>query len=61
MNCYIFDGSFEGLLSCVFAAFSNRERPQQLRRRDGSAPTLFSDTEGMEIATVAEHADRVWR
>ena len=60
MNCYIFDGSFEGLLCCVFAAFSFRERPRQLRRRN-AAPTLFGDTAGREIPTVPEQADRVWR
>ncbi len=60
MNRYIFDGTFEGLLSCVFAAFTHRERPQQLQRLNGSL-TLFGGAEGREIDTVVEHADRVWR
>ncbi len=60
MNCYRFDGSFEGLLSCVFAAFSNRERPRRLMRFN-SMPTLFDNTDGRVIATEPEQADRVWR
>jgi len=59
-DTYSFDGTFDGLLSCVFAAFSRHERPQNLVREDAPAPTLFS---GADFAVVTDTtlSDRVWR
>ena len=39
---YIFDSSFEGLLCCVFNAFSRHEQPGLLQRHDAPR-SLFHD------------------
>lgn len=53
---YRSDGSFEGLLCCVFESYTRREWPAELLEPD--AATLFPIR---DIAAVPAHADRVWR
>ena len=54
---YIFDSTFEGLLCCVFAAFTNHEYDVELCRED-AVRSLFG--EERTINTTEDNADRVW-
>ncbi len=53
-RAYLYDGSFEGLLCCVFEGFLRRERPVQIL--PAGEPTLYP---AREIATRRERAERV--
>lgn len=39
---YVYDGSFEGLLTAVFESFENRELPCSIVAEDELVPTLFA-------------------
>ena len=39
---YVYDGSFEGLLTAVFESFENRELPCSIVAEDEFVPTLFA-------------------
>lgn len=39
---YVYDGSFEGLLTAVFESFESRELPCSIVAEDEFVPTLFS-------------------
>ena len=39
---YVYDGSYEGFLCCVFEAFLAKERPFDILTEDRLEPTLFS-------------------
>ncbi|MDR0724974.1 MAG: TIGR03915 family putative DNA repair protein [Prevotellaceae bacterium] len=56
MLYFIYDNTFEGLLTCVFEAFNRREFPQRIVRTD-SAPLLF--TESFKVITDEVKAERV--
>ncbi|MDR1340486.1 MAG: TIGR03915 family putative DNA repair protein [Prevotellaceae bacterium] len=43
MLYFIYDNTFEGLLTCVFEAFNRREFPQDIVRKD-ILPPLFTDS-----------------
>lgn len=58
MNTYRFDSSFDGLLCCVFAAFTRHERNVRLER-DDSPSSLFS-MEEPTVTTDTAQSDRVW-
>jgi len=53
--CYRYDGSFYGMLSCVFEAFEKKEMPMQIACADGS---LFNT---INIETDARKAERILR
>ncbi len=55
MLYFIYDHTFEGLLTCVFEAFSRKQFPEQILHED--KPALF--VEKYEIVTDPEKADRV--
>lgn len=54
---YIYDGSFEGLLCCVFEAFSTHTLPLSIWPAGAEQPTLFPLR---EIPTDSDRADRVF-
>lgn len=54
---YLYDGSFDGFLCCVFESFSRRETPAEIFYSDAS-PSFF---ETREIETDAVKAGRVYR
>ncbi|MCL1828715.1 MAG: TIGR03915 family putative DNA repair protein [Oscillospiraceae bacterium] len=54
---YIYDGTFEGFLSCVFEAFLKKEAPSLISKQN--AIQLSVGAEVKEIATDPEKADRV--
>ncbi len=53
---YCYDGSFDGLLCCVFEAYEKRETPSDILSEDASLPLLLPVK---MIATDAERAGRV--
>lgn len=55
---YLYDGSFEGLLSCVFVSFERRERPCAVVSEE---PEQLSLAEILRVATSPEKAERVLR
>lgn len=59
MTIYIFDGSFDGMLSAVFDSFARKENVDILQTSEAPLP-LFYDTLH-EVATDNEKASRVWR
>ena len=59
MVLFIFDGTFEGLLTAVFEAYARKRFPDRLAG-EGEPPLLFVD-EVTRVATDAAKADRVWR
>lgn len=59
MNIFLFDNTFEGLLTSVFEAYSRRTFPDILLM-EGEPLPLFYD-EAFTVITDREKADRVWR
>lgn len=59
MNIFIFDNTFEGLLTSVFEAYSRRTFPDALFQ-EGQPLPLFYD-EVFTVITEEEKAKRVWR
>lgn len=55
---YVYDGSFEGLLTAVFESFENRELPCSIVAEDEFVPTLFACK---TVDTDPQKADRVRR
>lgn len=53
---YLYDGSMEGMLSCIFEAFSRKERPRVISAEDRFEPNLF---DSRSIRTTPMHAARV--
>lgn len=53
---YLYDGSFEGFLSCVFESFLSKQRPYDMISQDLSQPTLIAQ---QWIATDLAKAARV--
>ncbi|MBQ3634075.1 MAG: TIGR03915 family putative DNA repair protein [Bacteroidales bacterium] len=58
MTIYTFDGSLNGLLSAVFAAFERKEQPEQLLTSGDPLP-LFADLV-FSVTTDEQKALRVW-
>lgn len=58
MLVFTYDGSFEGLLSVIFEAFSLRQDPALILGR-GETPPLLADRV-VEVATDPAKAGRVW-
>ena len=59
MNIFVFDNTFEGLLTSVFEAYSRRIFPDALSP-EGEPLPLFHD-EVFTVITEEEKAKRVWR
>ncbi len=58
MYIFVYDSTFEGLLTAVFEAYSRRTFPDLLLR-EGEMPPLFYN-ELFTVYTDKEKADRVW-
>lgn len=54
---YLYDGSFEGLLSAVFECYANHDFPSAIEQTEYGQQTLFSDY--LHIATDSSKAERV--
>lgn len=59
MNIFLYDKSFEGLLTSVFEAYSRRTFPDALLQ-EGEPLPLFCD-EVFTVVTDEAKAARVWR
>ena len=55
---YTYDGSFDGLLCCVFTAFERKERPWSVIPENECQPSLF---DVIYVETRLDHARRVLR
>ena len=55
---YYYDGSFEGLLCCIFDSYANKEVLTAIYRDEDFVPTLFASR---YIQTDLDHANRVFR
>ena len=55
---YLYDGSYEGMLCCVYESVYGREVPADIVPEDEAEPTLFCTK---YIETDLEHAQRVLR
>jgi probable DNA metabolism protein len=58
MVYYYYDGSFDGLLCCVFDSYANKERLTAIYRDEASVLTLF---DCRRVVTDPQHANRVLR
>lgn len=58
MKDYLYDGSFDGLLTAIFYAYSSNETSQILKEKY-YVPSLF--TEAISITTESDKADRVYK
>ena len=59
LNLYIYDKTFEGLLTLVFDAYAHKAFPDQILGETEWLP-LFSDT-AFRVVTDKDKAQRVWR
>lgn len=55
---YLYDGSFEGLLCCVYESVYSRTRPVAIWPEENAEPTLFRQ---QWVEADSEKAERVWR
>lgn len=55
---YQYDGSFEGLLCCVFESYTQKERPTAILRDGDDEPGLFTIR---FVKTDRQHAQRIYR
>lgn len=56
--CYIFDGSFEGLLTSIYEAYYNRQDPEYIVTYQESIPSLL--LECVQITTDTIKSDKVY-
>lgn len=59
MILFIFDGTFEGLLTSLFDAYFRRQFPDILVREGEALPLFYDDIHN--VATDSEKSERVWR
>ncbi len=55
---YVYDGSFPGLMCCIFDSYYKRELPAAIYAENRAQPTLF---EVRQVKTDSEHSGRVIR
>jgi probable DNA metabolism protein len=58
MNHYVYDGSFEGLLTLIFEAYDRKNFPDKIERQQQYCKTMFS--EPFFVITDRPRASRVW-
>ena len=59
MNVFVFDNSFDGLLTAVFDAYVRKSFPDLLLGEGDSLPLFYDELH--TVVTDEEHAGRVWR
>lgn len=55
--CYIYDGSFEGLLTAIYNAYYSKDKPIEILEESEFQPSLI--TQSVNIHTDAEKANKV--
>ncbi|GEO06720.1 DNA metabolism protein [Adhaeribacter aerolatus] len=58
MLIYLYDGTFEGLLTVIFEIYERKAAPAQIVCRKAELPGLFTQT--IPVITDEAKADRVW-
>ena len=58
MIIYIYDNTFEGLLTCIFECYSRKDFPVDICPREGETKHLFA--ERIEVVSDSKKAERVW-
>lgn len=58
MITYLFDGSFSGLLNCIFRAYQFKDRQVYVTTRQHYQPGMFDDV--VDVPTDDAKAQRVW-
>jgi probable DNA metabolism protein len=43
MICYTYDGSFEGLLTCIYESYYRKEKPEKILKKDEFIPNLLDE------------------
>lgn len=59
MKIFSYDKTFEGMLTCVFDAYFRKTFPDRLLDKDEPLPLFYEET--VDICTVKEKSDRVWK
>src|SRR5690606_21415898 len=61
MNAFhlIYDGSFDGFLTCVFEAFQYKQKQVEFQKENSVQHDMFSD--GTYFITDATKTNRVWK
>ncbi len=59
MLIYIYDGTFEGLLTNIFETYSSKRFPDDIQSEGKYAENLFAET--LKINSDSEKATRVWK
>ena len=59
MNIFIYDHTFEGLLTCIFDAYSRKTFPDLLLMEGEPLPLFYNET--FTVITDEGKAMRVWR
>ncbi len=59
MMTYIFDGTFEGLLSAIYQSYSQQQKPEQILSQESNQESLFEQK--IYIETIPENAEKVCR
>ena len=59
MNIFIYDYTFEGLLTCIFDAYFRKTFPDLLLKEGEPLPLFYDET--FHVSTDERKAMRVWR
>ena len=59
MPIFVYDNTFEGLLTCIFEAYSRKQFPDTIQPEGKQPENLFDDT--IKIKSDSEKASRVWK
>lgn len=59
MLIFHYDGTFEGLLTCIFEGYSSKRFPDEIQSEGKHSENLFAET--IKINSDSEKASRVWK
>jgi probable DNA metabolism protein len=59
MPIFVYDNTFEGLLTCIFEGYSRKQFPDTVQPEGKQSENLFDDT--IKIKSDPEKASRVWK
>ncbi|WP_372949882.1 TIGR03915 family putative DNA repair protein [Mariniphaga sp.] len=59
MLIFSYDGTFEGLLTCIFMIYSRKRIPDEIQTAGKQPENLFAEV--IKIASDSEKANRVWK
>ena len=58
-NILVYDGSFDGFLTCVFQVYDMKLKQVNIQRKSQAQESLFGSSD--EVLTDSDKADRVWK